>query len=175
VLFSLFPLILFSILLIPSQTGLNPASSEGAGPLSVSRAHVLTSAPWHFLKTFSMVTYFFLSFHQTLLETTTNLLNSDLHWSLSHLRKAVSRGLHPRQDHCNICLQQYKRRQESEEEIIIFRYTHTYHLLSVGSQYYAFWYNKTKHFTHYFWFWIIVFIKQMLIQSFWLHFIQCNY
>uniref|UniRef100_A0A673IYK5 Vacuolar protein sorting-associated protein 8 homolog n=1 Tax=Sinocyclocheilus rhinocerous TaxID=307959 RepID=A0A673IYK5_9TELE len=64
------------------------------------------------------------NYEQTLLETTTNLLNSDLHWSLSHLHKAVSRGLHPRQDHCNICLQQYKRRQESEEEIIIFRYTH---------------------------------------------------
>uniref|UniRef100_A0A8C2PQJ2 VPS8 subunit of CORVET complex n=1 Tax=Cyprinus carpio TaxID=7962 RepID=A0A8C2PQJ2_CYPCA len=55
------------------------------------------------------------NYEQTLLETTTNLLNSDLHWSLSHLRKAVSRGLHPRQDHCNICLQQYKRRQESED------------------------------------------------------------
>ncbi|XP_051560267.1 vacuolar protein sorting-associated protein 8 homolog [Myxocyprinus asiaticus] len=53
------------------------------------------------------------NYEQTLLETTTNLLNSDLHWSLSHLRKAVSRGLHPRQDHCNICLQQYKRRQET--------------------------------------------------------------
>uniref|UniRef100_A0A673ISD7 Vacuolar protein sorting-associated protein 8 homolog n=1 Tax=Sinocyclocheilus rhinocerous TaxID=307959 RepID=A0A673ISD7_9TELE len=66
------------------------------------------------------------NYEQTLLETTTNLLNSDLHWSLSHLHKAVSRGLHPRQDHCNICLQQYKRRQESEEEIIIFRYTHIY-------------------------------------------------
>uniref|UniRef100_A0A672RYC6 Vacuolar protein sorting-associated protein 8 homolog n=1 Tax=Sinocyclocheilus grahami TaxID=75366 RepID=A0A672RYC6_SINGR len=67
------------------------------------------------------------NYEQTLLETTTNLLNSDLHWSLSHLRKAVSRGLHPRQDHCNICLQQYKRRQESEEEIIIFSCGHLYH------------------------------------------------
>ncbi len=75
------------------------------------------------LEPFSTFAMIFLSFSQTLLETTTNLLNSDLHWSLSHLRKAVSRGLHPRQDHCNICLQQYKRRQESEEEIIIFRYT----------------------------------------------------
>ncbi|XP_042612882.1 vacuolar protein sorting-associated protein 8 homolog isoform X3 [Cyprinus carpio] len=67
------------------------------------------------------------NYEQTLLETTTNLLNSDLHWSLSHLRKAVSRGLHPRQYHCNICLQQYKRRQESEEEIIIFSCGHLYH------------------------------------------------
>ncbi|XP_060716716.1 vacuolar protein sorting-associated protein 8 homolog isoform X1 [Tachysurus vachellii] len=67
------------------------------------------------------------TYEQTLLETTTNLLNSDLHWSLAHLRKAVSRGLHPRQDHCNICLQQYKRRQESEEEIIIFSCGHLYH------------------------------------------------
>ncbi|KAM9454212.1 vacuolar protein sorting-associated protein 8 homolog [Clarias gariepinus] len=67
------------------------------------------------------------NYEQTLLETTTNLLNSDLHWSLAHLRKAVSRGLHPRQDHCNICLQQYKRRQESEEEIIIFSCGHLYH------------------------------------------------
>uniref|UniRef100_A0A672NKA6 RING-type domain-containing protein n=1 Tax=Sinocyclocheilus grahami TaxID=75366 RepID=A0A672NKA6_SINGR len=67
------------------------------------------------------------NYEQTLLETTTNLLNSDLHWSLSHLRKAVSRGLHPRQYHCNICLQQYKRWQESEEEIIIFSCGHLYH------------------------------------------------
>ncbi|XP_053532387.1 vacuolar protein sorting-associated protein 8 homolog isoform X5 [Ictalurus punctatus] len=67
------------------------------------------------------------NYEQTLLETTTNLLNSDLHWSLAHLRKAVSRGLYPRQDHCNICLQQYKRRQESEEEIIIFSCGHLYH------------------------------------------------
>lgn len=58
---------------------------------------------------------------QTLLETTTNLLNYDLHWSLAHLRATVMRGLHPRQDHCNICLQQYKRRQDSAEEIIVFR------------------------------------------------------
>ncbi|KAI4885659.1 hypothetical protein NFI96_020196 [Prochilodus magdalenae] len=67
------------------------------------------------------------NYEQTLLETTTSLLNSDLHWSLAHLRKAVSRGLHPRQDHCNICLQQYKRRQESEEEVIIFSCGHLYH------------------------------------------------
>uniref|UniRef100_A0A8C2PQL8 VPS8 subunit of CORVET complex n=1 Tax=Cyprinus carpio TaxID=7962 RepID=A0A8C2PQL8_CYPCA len=71
------------------------------------------------------------NYEQTLLETTTNLLNSDLHWSLSHLRKAVSRGLHPRQDHCNICLQQYKRRQESEDIILnyCFMYScgHLYH------------------------------------------------
>ncbi|XP_057183890.1 vacuolar protein sorting-associated protein 8 homolog isoform X2 [Triplophysa rosa] len=67
------------------------------------------------------------NYEQTLLETTTNLLNTDLHWSLSHLRKAVSRGLYPRQDHCNICLQHYKRPQESEEEIIIFSCGHLYH------------------------------------------------
>ncbi|XP_063067910.1 vacuolar protein sorting-associated protein 8 homolog [Engraulis encrasicolus] len=67
------------------------------------------------------------TYEQTLLETTTSLLNSDLHWSLSQLRAAVSRGLHPRQDHCNICLQQYKRRQESQEEIIIFSCGHLYH------------------------------------------------
>uniref|UniRef100_A0A4W5K385 VPS8 subunit of CORVET complex n=1 Tax=Hucho hucho TaxID=62062 RepID=A0A4W5K385_9TELE len=64
---------------------------------------------------------------QTLLETTTSLLNHDLHWSLSHLRAAVSKGLHPRQDHCNICLQQYKRRQDSPDEIIIFSCGHLYH------------------------------------------------
>ncbi|XP_056587442.1 vacuolar protein sorting-associated protein 8 homolog [Triplophysa dalaica] len=67
------------------------------------------------------------NYEQTLLETTTNLLNTDLHWSLSHLRKAVSRGLYPRLDHCNICLQHYKRPQESEEEIIIFSCGHLYH------------------------------------------------
>ncbi|KAJ8352334.1 hypothetical protein SKAU_G00238100 [Synaphobranchus kaupii] len=67
------------------------------------------------------------NYEQTLLETTTNLLNHDLHWSLSHLRAAVSRGLHPRQDHCSICLQQYKRRQEAQDEIIIFSCGHLYH------------------------------------------------
>lgn len=58
---------------------------------------------------------------QTLLETTTNLLNYDLHWSLAHLRAAVTRGLHPLQDHCNICLQHYKRRPDSGEEVVVFR------------------------------------------------------
>ncbi|KAI1898316.1 hypothetical protein AGOR_G00071070 [Albula goreensis] len=67
------------------------------------------------------------NYEQTLLETTTSLLNHDLHWSLSHLRAAVSRGLHPRLDHCSICLQQYKRRQEAQEEIIIFSCGHLYH------------------------------------------------
>ncbi|KAJ8255316.1 hypothetical protein GJAV_G00203490 [Gymnothorax javanicus] len=67
------------------------------------------------------------NYEQTLLETTTNLLNTDLHWSLSHLRAAVSRGLHPRLDHCSICLQQYKRRQEAQDEIIIFSCGHLYH------------------------------------------------
>lgn len=68
------------------------------------------------------------NYEQTLLETTTSLLNHDLHWSLAHLRAAVTRGLHPRQDYCNICLQQYKRRQSSQEEIIVFSCGHLYHL-----------------------------------------------
>uniref|UniRef100_A0A3P8WKK4 VPS8 subunit of CORVET complex n=1 Tax=Cynoglossus semilaevis TaxID=244447 RepID=A0A3P8WKK4_CYNSE len=68
------------------------------------------------------------NYEQTLLETTTNLLNYDLHWSLAHLRATVMRGLHPRQDHCNICLQQYKRRQDSAEEIIVFSCGHLYHI-----------------------------------------------
>ncbi|XP_078129993.1 vacuolar protein sorting-associated protein 8 homolog isoform X2 [Sander vitreus] len=67
------------------------------------------------------------NYEQTLLETTTSLLNHDLHWSLAHLRAAVTRGLHPRQDHCNICLQQYKRRQDTAEEIIVFSCGHLYH------------------------------------------------
>uniref|UniRef100_A0A8C7N530 VPS8 subunit of CORVET complex n=1 Tax=Oncorhynchus kisutch TaxID=8019 RepID=A0A8C7N530_ONCKI len=67
------------------------------------------------------------NYEQTLLETTTSLLNHDLHWSLSHLRAAVSRGLHPRQDHCNICLQQYRRSQDSPDDIIIFSCGHLYH------------------------------------------------
>uniref|UniRef100_A0A672HPB0 RING-type domain-containing protein n=1 Tax=Salarias fasciatus TaxID=181472 RepID=A0A672HPB0_SALFA len=68
------------------------------------------------------------NYEQTLLETTTSLLNHDLHWSLAHLRAAVTRGLHPRQDHCNICLQLYRRRQDSAEEIIVFSCGHLYHL-----------------------------------------------
>ncbi|MEQ2283881.1 hypothetical protein AMECASPLE_016055 [Ameca splendens] len=68
------------------------------------------------------------TYEQTLLETTTSLLNHDLHWSLAHLRSAVSRGLHPRQDCCNICLQHYKRKQDASEEIIVFSCGHLYHL-----------------------------------------------
>ncbi|XP_053731744.1 vacuolar protein sorting-associated protein 8 homolog [Synchiropus splendidus] len=67
------------------------------------------------------------NYEQTLLETTTSLLNHDLHWSLAHLRAAVTKGLHPRQDYCNICLQQYKKKQESIEEVIVFRCGHPYH------------------------------------------------
>lgn len=62
-----------------------------------------------------------LSSTQTLLETTTSLLNHDLHWSLCNLRASVTRGLTPKQDYCCICLQQYKRRQETADEIIVFR------------------------------------------------------
>ncbi|XP_047207284.1 vacuolar protein sorting-associated protein 8 homolog isoform X2 [Girardinichthys multiradiatus] len=68
------------------------------------------------------------TYEQTLLETTTSLLNHDLHWSLAHLRSAVTRGLHPRQDCCNICLQHYKRKQDASEEIIVFSCGHLYHL-----------------------------------------------
>ncbi|KAJ8793909.1 hypothetical protein J1605_019173 [Eschrichtius robustus] len=65
------------------------------------------------------------SYEQTLLETTTSLLNQDLHWSLCNLRASVTRGLNPKQDYCSICLQQYKRRQEMADEIIVFRITLT--------------------------------------------------
>ncbi|KAK2090829.1 Vacuolar protein sorting-associated protein 8 [Saguinus oedipus] len=61
------------------------------------------------------------NYEQTLLETTTSLLNQDLHWSLCNLRASVTRGLNPKQDYCSICLQQYKRRQEMADEIIVFR------------------------------------------------------
>uniref|UniRef100_UPI0037E89112 vacuolar protein sorting-associated protein 8 homolog n=1 Tax=Semicossyphus pulcher TaxID=241346 RepID=UPI0037E89112 len=67
------------------------------------------------------------NYEQTLLETTTSLLNHDLHWSLAHLHAAVTKGLHPRQDYCYICLQQYKRRQDSVDEIIVFSCGHLYH------------------------------------------------
>ncbi|XP_041645412.1 vacuolar protein sorting-associated protein 8 homolog [Cheilinus undulatus] len=67
------------------------------------------------------------NYEQTLLETTTSLLNQDLHWSLAHLHASVTKGLHPRQDYCYICLQQYKRRHDSAEKIIIFSCGHLYH------------------------------------------------
>ncbi|XP_078459941.1 vacuolar protein sorting-associated protein 8 homolog [Lampetra planeri] len=67
------------------------------------------------------------SYEQTLLETTTGLLNQDLHWSLSQLRKAVCRGLHPRQDACGVCTQHYGRRQSPGQRIIIFGCGHVYH------------------------------------------------
>ncbi|PNJ69234.1 VPS8 isoform 3 [Pongo abelii] len=67
------------------------------------------------------------NYEQTLLETTTSLLNQDLHWSLCNLRASVTRGLNPKQDYCSICLQQYKRRQEMVDEIIVFSCGHLYH------------------------------------------------
>ncbi|XP_055580099.1 vacuolar protein sorting-associated protein 8 homolog isoform X2 [Falco cherrug] len=74
------------------------------------------------------------NYEQTLLETTTNLLNHDLHWSLCHLRASVTRGLTPKQDYCCICLQQYKRRQETADEIIVFSCGHLYHSLCLLSK-----------------------------------------
>ncbi|KQK79932.1 hypothetical protein AAES_221929 [Amazona aestiva] len=73
------------------------------------------------------------NYEQTLLETTTNLLNHDLHWSLCNLRASVTRGLTPKQDYCCICLQQYKR-QETADEIIVFSCGHLYHSLCLLSK-----------------------------------------
>uniref|UniRef100_A0A8C8S8U3 RING-type domain-containing protein n=1 Tax=Pelusios castaneus TaxID=367368 RepID=A0A8C8S8U3_9SAUR len=74
------------------------------------------------------------NYEQTLLETTTNLLNHDLHWSLCNLRASITRGLNPKQDYCCICLQQYKRRQETADEIIVFSCGHLYHSLCLLSK-----------------------------------------
>ncbi|XP_019737442.1 vacuolar protein sorting-associated protein 8 homolog [Hippocampus comes] len=74
------------------------------------------------------------NYEQTLFETTTSLLNHDLHWSLAHLRTAVTRGLHPRQDYCNICLQQYKRWQDPSEQILLFSCGHLYHVQCLQQQ-----------------------------------------
>lgn len=74
------------------------------------------------------------NYEQTLLETTASLLNQDLHWSLCNLRASVSRGLNPKQDYCSICLQQYKRRQETADEIIVFSCGHLYHSFCLQSK-----------------------------------------
>uniref|UniRef100_A0A3B3SQR4 VPS8 subunit of CORVET complex n=1 Tax=Paramormyrops kingsleyae TaxID=1676925 RepID=A0A3B3SQR4_9TELE len=74
------------------------------------------------------------NYERTLLETTTSLLNQDLHWSLSQLRTAVSRGLHPREDHCNICLQQYRRQHGEKDEVIVFSCGHLYHCQCLQSK-----------------------------------------
>ncbi|XP_042313799.1 vacuolar protein sorting-associated protein 8 homolog isoform X4 [Sceloporus undulatus] len=74
------------------------------------------------------------NYEQTLLETTTNLLNHDLHWSLRNLKASVTRGLNPKQDYCCICLQQYKRRQETADQIIVFSCGHLYHSLCLMSK-----------------------------------------
>ncbi|XP_077469477.1 vacuolar protein sorting-associated protein 8 homolog isoform X4 [Stigmatopora argus] len=75
-----------------------------------------------------------LKYEQTLFETTTSLLNHDLHWSLTHLWTAVTRGLHPRKDFCNICSQQYKRWQGSAEQILLFSCGHLYHVHCLQQQ-----------------------------------------
>ncbi|XP_053326950.1 vacuolar protein sorting-associated protein 8 homolog isoform X2 [Spea bombifrons] len=69
------------------------------------------------------------NYERTLLETTTNLLNQDLHWSLRNLKSSIARALVPKQDYCCVCLQQYKRRQEASDEIIVFSCGHLYHSL----------------------------------------------
>ncbi|KAM4024492.1 vacuolar protein sorting-associated protein 8 homolog isoform 3-T3 [Anomaloglossus baeobatrachus] len=69
------------------------------------------------------------SYEQTLLETTTSLLNQDLHWSLRNLKGSITKALVPKQDYCCVCLQQYKKRQESSDDIIIFSCGHLYHSL----------------------------------------------
>lgn len=69
------------------------------------------------------------SYEQTLLETTTSLLNQDLHWSLRNLKSSITKALVPKQDYCCVCLQQYKKRQESTDDIIIFSCGHLYHSL----------------------------------------------
>ncbi|XP_048866452.1 vacuolar protein sorting-associated protein 8 homolog isoform X1 [Brienomyrus brachyistius] len=74
------------------------------------------------------------NYERTLLERTTSLLNQDLHWSLSQLRTVVSRGLHPRQDHCNICLQQYRRQHGAKDEVIVFSCGHLYHYQCLQSK-----------------------------------------
>ncbi|KAJ6669149.1 hypothetical protein lerEdw1_007958 [Lerista edwardsae] len=74
------------------------------------------------------------NYEQTLLETTTSLLNRDLHWSLRNLKASVTKGLNPKQDYCCICLQQYKRRQESADQIIVFSCGHLYHSLCLLSK-----------------------------------------
>uniref|UniRef100_A0A8C3TFZ7 Vacuolar protein sorting-associated protein 8 homolog n=1 Tax=Chelydra serpentina TaxID=8475 RepID=A0A8C3TFZ7_CHESE len=74
------------------------------------------------------------NYEQTLLETTTNLLNHDLHWSLCNLRASITKGLNPKQDYCCICLQQYKRRQEMADEIIVFSCGHLYHSVCLLSK-----------------------------------------
>ncbi|XP_063162929.1 vacuolar protein sorting-associated protein 8 homolog [Candoia aspera] len=74
------------------------------------------------------------NYEQTLLETTTSLLNRDLHWSLRNLKASVTRGLNPKQDYCCICLQQYKRRQQTGDQIIVFSCGHLYHSLCLLSK-----------------------------------------
>uniref|UniRef100_A0A2D4HJE8 RING-type domain-containing protein n=3 Tax=Micrurus lemniscatus lemniscatus TaxID=129467 RepID=A0A2D4HJE8_MICLE len=74
------------------------------------------------------------NYEQTLLETTTSLLNRDLHWSLRNLKASMTRGLNPKQDYCCICLQQYKRRQQTGDQIIVFSCGHLYHSLCLLSK-----------------------------------------
>ncbi|KAG8432642.1 hypothetical protein GDO86_017043 [Hymenochirus boettgeri] len=74
------------------------------------------------------------NYEQTLLETTTSLLYQDLHWSLQNLKASITRALVPKQDYCCVCLQQYKRKQEASDEIIVFSCGHIYHSLCLLSK-----------------------------------------
>ncbi|XP_067838015.1 vacuolar protein sorting-associated protein 8 homolog isoform X2 [Heptranchias perlo] len=66
-------------------------------------------------------------YEQTLLETTKNILNHDLHWSLSNLRATVNRGLKPNHKICGICTKCYNDRLGLGEQIIVFSCGHVYH------------------------------------------------
>uniref|UniRef100_A0A4W3J767 RING-type domain-containing protein n=1 Tax=Callorhinchus milii TaxID=7868 RepID=A0A4W3J767_CALMI len=73
-------------------------------------------------------------YEQTLMETTKNILNRDLHCSLSNLRAMMNRGLKPHHKICGICTKHYSERLSLEEEVILFSCGHIYHSYCLQSK-----------------------------------------
>nr|XP_006819234.1 PREDICTED: vacuolar protein sorting-associated protein 8 homolog [Saccoglossus kowalevskii] len=74
------------------------------------------------------------NYEKTLLKTTNNLLNHDLHGSLVNLTMAVNKGLAAKDDNCHVCSKPHT--DQDQQSVCIFSCGHAYHtlcLLSVGS------------------------------------------
>uniref|UniRef100_T1IUN0 RING-type domain-containing protein n=1 Tax=Strigamia maritima TaxID=126957 RepID=T1IUN0_STRMM len=68
------------------------------------------------------------NYEKTLLETTSHLLNGDLHKQLQQLCKAANRGFAVHENICNLCNQGYNKSGDTElDSIVLFRCGHGYH------------------------------------------------
>lgn len=68
------------------------------------------------------------NYEKTLLTTTNNLLNADLHQQLLHLRLAANRGFVAHGNNCSLCQQTYAELANVDDTpVVLFRCGHSYH------------------------------------------------